>query len=380
MERFRGTVSKQAPPTHLLSGFSPPRELSPQYAAPPRHSSQALFWNNSSNAHEDHQASPWPPHTSHRLARENLNDIQFKEGGSSSGLSPVAPLLEAVVDNATGPTLLQDECTATDKALSFSQSSVLAVPFSCKLDLAAAKSRSTLLASLSAHVADSIDITSGAEDNCPFLMKAMDKPNAGVAGNMKCTLESTDVASEAESKHHTQKQGNDEGSAPSSSSGDTGIGLKLGKRTYFGDTSASVVGDVNIAKPSTIPSNGNTCKGNGGNSTNGSGGIAKKAKASSPTGNVPRCQAEDCKMDLSGAKDYHRRHKVCEWHAKSSKAKVSNMDQRFCQQCSRFHVLSEFDEGKRSCRRRLAGHNERRRKQQPEPFSLLSAASYAYLA
>uniref|UniRef100_A0A2P2NG19 SBP-type domain-containing protein n=1 Tax=Rhizophora mucronata TaxID=61149 RepID=A0A2P2NG19_RHIMU len=28
----------------------------------------------------------------------------------------------------------------------------------------------------------------------------------------------------------------------------------------------------------------------------------------------------------------------------------------------RFHELTEFDETKRSCRRRLAGHNERRRK------------------
>ncbi|KAG2683803.1 hypothetical protein I3760_10G050300 [Carya illinoinensis] len=28
----------------------------------------------------------------------------------------------------------------------------------------------------------------------------------------------------------------------------------------------------------------------------------------------------------------------------------------------RFHLLSEFDENKRSCRERLAGHNERRRK------------------
>lgn len=34
--------------------------------------------------------------------------------------------------------------------------------------------------------------------------------------------------------------------------------------------------------------------------------------------------------------------------------------------CCRFHPLSEFDEGKRSCRRRLAGHNRRRRKTQPE--------------
>ena len=32
----------------------------------------------------------------------------------------------------------------------------------------------------------------------------------------------------------------------------------------------------------------------------------------------------------------------------------------------RFHALQEFDEGKRSCRRRLAGHNRRRRKTHPD--------------
>lgn len=32
----------------------------------------------------------------------------------------------------------------------------------------------------------------------------------------------------------------------------------------------------------------------------------------------------------------------------------------------RFHILKEFDEGKRSCRRRLAGHNKRRRKTLPD--------------
>ncbi|KAL5669831.1 hypothetical protein ACJX0J_022052, partial [Zea mays] len=34
-----------------------------------------------------------------------------------------------------------------------------------------------------------------------------------------------------------------------------------------------------------------------------------------------------------------------------------------------FHPLAEFDEGKRSCRRRLAGHNRRRRKTQPADVS-----------
>ncbi|XP_062178400.1 squamosa promoter-binding-like protein 10 [Phragmites australis] len=76
----------------------------------------------------------------------------------------------------------------------------------------------------------------------------------------------------------------------------------------------------------------------------------------------PRCQAEGCKADLSGAKHYHRRHKVCEYHAKASVVAAGGKQQRFCQQCSRFHVLTEFDEAKRSCRKRLAEHNRRRRK------------------
>ncbi|KAG6482647.1 squamosa promoter-binding-like protein 15 [Zingiber officinale] len=97
----------------------------------------------------------------------------------------------------------------------------------------------------------------------------------------------------------------------------------------------------------------------------------KKARSGSPgsSNNYPMCQVDDCRTDLSSAKDYHRRHKVCEMHSKTAKALVGNQMQRFCQQCSRFHPLSEFDEGKRSCRRRLAGHNRRRRKTQPEDNS-----------
>lgn len=74
------------------------------------------------------------------------------------------------------------------------------------------------------------------------------------------------------------------------------------------------------------------------------------------------CQVHGCKKDLSGCKDYHKRHKVCEIHSKTAKVIVNGIEQRFCQQCSRFHLLVEFDDGKRSCRKRLAGHNERRRK------------------
>lgn len=92
----------------------------------------------------------------------------------------------------------------------------------------------------------------------------------------------------------------------------------------------------------------------------------KKIKSVGPVPNGPACQVVGCRVDLRSAKDYHRRHKVCEMHSKASEALVGNVMQRFCQQCSRFHVLQEFDEGKRSCRRRLAGHNRRRRKTHPE--------------
>ncbi|KAF3337178.1 squamosa promoter-binding-like protein 16 [Carex littledalei] len=82
------------------------------------------------------------------------------------------------------------------------------------------------------------------------------------------------------------------------------------------------------------------------------------------------CLVEGCKADLSKCRDYHRKHKVCEVHSKTPVVMVGGKEQRFCQQCSRFQLLVEFDEVKRSCRKRLAGHNRRRRKPpQPDPLS-----------
>eukprot|EP01018_Ginkgo_biloba_P032737 Gb_32703 [translate_table: standard] len=104
--------------------------------------------------------------------------------------------------------------------------------------------------------------------------------------------------------------------------------------------------------------------------------IRQRSSSAGSSQQIPRCQVEGCRADLRSGKDYHRRHKVCEMHSKASKVRASGLEQRFCQQCSRFHVLSEFDEGKRSCRRRLAGHNERRRKTQVDPSpSNLGAAN-----
>jgi hypothetical protein len=61
----------------------------------------------------------------------------------------------------------------------------------------------------------------------------------------------------------------------------------------------------------------------------------KKTKIVGNTSNRAVCQVQDCRADLSNAKDYHRRHKVCDVHSKASKALVGNVMQRFCQQCSR---------------------------------------------
>ncbi|KAG1362162.1 squamosa promoter-binding-like protein 7 [Cocos nucifera] len=109
--------------------------------------------------------------------------------------------------------------------------------------------------------------------------------------------------------------------------------LKLGKRQYYGEEAVA------------------------------GGGIKRERLSSNPAAAaVPRCQVEGCNKELVDAKDYHKRHKVCEMHSKAPKVVVLGAEQRFCQQCSRFHVISEFDDAKRSCRRRLAGHNERRRK------------------
>ncbi|KAH7674627.1 SBP domain-containing protein [Dioscorea alata] len=135
------------------------------------------------------------------------------------------------------------------------------------------------------------------------------------------------------------------------------IGLKLGKRTYFEDVCAGSNTKSASSSASVTPSTTSV----------------KKPKVSQQGTQASYCQVEGCNMDLSGAKDYHRKHRVCENHSKCPKVIVSGLERRFCQQCSRFHDLSEFDQKKRSCRRRLSDHNARRRKPQPETISFNSA-------
>ncbi|XP_066400060.1 squamosa promoter-binding-like protein 13 [Miscanthus floridulus] len=96
------------------------------------------------------------------------------------------------------------------------------------------------------------------------------------------------------------------------------------------------------------------------------GGAAVAAAAGGGGGVGPICQVERCNADMGVEKRYNRRHKVCDAHRKASVVLLAGLRQRFCQQCSRFHELSHFDDTKRSCRLRLAGHNERRRRNPAE--------------
>lgn len=56
-------------------------------------------------------------------------------------------------------------------------------------------------------------------------------------------------------------------------------------------------------------------------------------------GSPPRCLVERCGADLTEAKRYHRRHKVCEIHSKAPVVIVAGLRQRFCQQCSRYRTI-----------------------------------------
>ncbi|KAF9687694.1 hypothetical protein SADUNF_Sadunf02G0119700 [Salix dunnii] len=148
--------------------------------------------------------------------------------------------------------------------------------------------------------------------------------------------------------------------------------LNLGKRHYFEDStgknSISPISDRHVVGGFSIGKRGKPYY-----TVGGGGGGAHDEPSSSSSMNVPRCQVEGCHVALVNAKDYHRRHKVCEIHSKAAKVIVLGLEQRFCQQCSRFHVVSEFDDAKRSCRRRLAGHNERRRKSSLDSFPRTSS-------
>ncbi|KAJ4973531.1 hypothetical protein NE237_006705 [Protea cynaroides] len=142
------------------------------------------------------------------------------------------------------------------------------------------------------------------------------------------------------------------------SKGGCSVDLKLGRLGDFRDGSLNKSKDQRISTMvSSSPSSS-----------------SKRARAPSNATQTASCLVDGCTFDLSNCRDYHRRHKVCEVHSKTPVVMVGGQAQRFCQQCSRFHLLLEFDDVKRSCRKRLDGHNRRRRKPQPESLSVNSGS------
>ncbi|XP_059311947.1 squamosa promoter-binding-like protein 7 [Lycium ferocissimum] len=91
-------------------------------------------------------------------------------------------------------------------------------------------------------------------------------------------------------------------------------------------------------------------------------GPGKKRARTVRVGSGARCQVPDCEADITELKGYHKRHRVCLRCANATAVLLDGQSKRYCQQCGKFHILSDFDEGKRSCRRKLERHNNRRRR------------------
>lgn len=104
---------------------------------------------------------------------------------------------------------------------------------------------------------------------------------------------------------------------PDSSSAEALLGLKLGKRTYFENSGGGGIKTCDMPTPSTT--------------------TLKKTKSSGQSGPPICCQVEGCNIDLSKAKEYHRKHRVCESHSKCPRVIVGGRERRFCQQCSRLN-------------------------------------------
>ncbi|KAG6471497.1 hypothetical protein ZIOFF_068939 [Zingiber officinale] len=110
-------------------------------------------------------------------------------------------------------------------------------------------------------------------------------------------------------------------SGASSSSGDALSGLTFGQKIYFEDGGGG--GSGSSSKPRLAPAKAMAALP-----------PSRKGKAAAQP-QPPRCQVEGCNADLTGAKTYYCRHKVCGMHSKAPKVIVAGLEQRFCQQCSR---------------------------------------------
>ncbi|KAK2384140.1 squamosa promoter-binding protein [Trifolium repens] len=172
-----------------------------------------------------------------------------------------------------------------------------------------------------------------------------------ILGSTSRSSKSASIGSSSNRDSRTKEYPIESSHAPelSSVSDEPLLTLRLGKRMYFEDVCPESDSEYLSYSRDLVPSLR----------------VGKKCKSNGQYLQSPRCQVEGCGLDLSSAKNYHRKHRVCEIHSKSPKVVVAGLECRFCQQCSRFHNLFEFDEEKRSCRLRLSHHNARRRKYRP---------------
>ncbi|KAG6528372.1 hypothetical protein ZIOFF_010527 [Zingiber officinale] len=106
-------------------------------------------------------------------------------------------------------------------------------------------------------------------------------------------------------------------------------------------------------------------------------GARKRARSGGASTSVVRCQVPGCEVDIRELKGYHKRHRVCLECANASSVELNGEQKRYCQQCGKFHVLANFDEGKRSCRRKLERHNNRRRRKNNDPNNLVEKETEA---
>jgi len=112
--------------------------------------------------------------------------------------------------------------------------------------------------------------------------------------------------------------------------------LKLGKRPCCWAGAAGTPAAVQAGGAALPPQvHGNGAAAGGASGTAAEGRRKEKAGAATAAAGAPRCQVEGCHAELAGAKDYHRRHKVCAAHSKAPRVVVLGAEQRFCQQCSR---------------------------------------------
>jgi len=78
-------------------------------------------------------------------------------------------------------------------------------------------------------------------------------------------------------------------------------------------------------------------------------------------GDARACQVKGCTSNLKTESLKHQRLRICAEHEKAMTVHVNGAASRFCQQCTKFHAIDNFDGNNRGCRKRLQKHNERRK-------------------